>query len=204
MHLDWPGTGHAILSYFLLACYWSLLENSGCLTWVVYAMFFSFYLPYCFVPVNPLLPPTPHPFNFFLLFTFYISIVPMGFLPWEIPVISLRNHHHYHHHLPLDCEDHWAPQMILQPVFSIFPCFPLPSRTCRTPGLSIPWCCLPTSSSVCLVFFPFSLCLAWWFWPNLMNGEHDHTIAVCVSLRSSGGLCVVQLPAGSWHRLPRW
>ena len=31
-----------------------------------------------------------------------------------------------------------APQMILQPVFSIFPCSPLPSGTCRTPGLSIP------------------------------------------------------------------
>ena len=50
--------------------------------------------------------------------------------------------------------------MILQPVFSIFPCSPLPSGTCRTPGLSIPWCCLPTSSSVCLVFFPLSLRLA--------------------------------------------
>ena len=31
-----------------------------------------------------------------------------------------------------------APQMILPPVFSIFPCSPLPSGTCRTPGLSIP------------------------------------------------------------------
>ena len=34
-----------------------------------------------------------------------------------------------------------------QPVFSIFRCSPLPSGTCQTPGLSIPWCCLPTSSS---------------------------------------------------------
>ena len=31
-----------------------------------------------------------------------------------------------------------APQTILQPVFSIFPCSLLPSETCRTPGLSIP------------------------------------------------------------------
>ena len=46
-----------------------------------------------------------------------------------------------------------APKMILQPVFSIFPCSPLPSGTCQTPGLSIPGCCLPTSSSVCLVLF---------------------------------------------------
>ena len=97
-----------------------------------------------------------------------------------------------------------APQMILQPVFSIFPCSPLPSGTCRTPGLSIPWCCLATSSFVRLVFFPLSLCLARWFWPDLMNGKHDHTTAVCIFLRSSGDLHVVLLPAGSWHILPRW
>ena len=49
----------------------------------------------------------------------------------------------------------WAPQMTSQPVSSIFLCSPLPSRTTRwTPGLFIPWCCLPTSFSVCLVFFP--------------------------------------------------
>ena len=39
-------------------------------------------------------------------------------------------------------------------------------------------------------------------WPDLMNGKHDHTTAVCVSLRLSGGLRVVQLPAGFWHGLP--
>ena len=97
-----------------------------------------------------------------------------------------------------------APQMILQPVFSIFPCSPPPSWTCRNSGLSIPWCCLPTSFSVCLVFFPLSPCFARWFWPDLMNGKHDYTTAVCISLRSSGGLRVVLLPAGSWHGLPRW
>ena len=97
-----------------------------------------------------------------------------------------------------------APQMISQPVFSIFPCSPLPSGTCRTPGMSIPWCCLPTSSSVFIVFFSLSLCLARWFWPDLMNGKHDHTTAVCVSLRSSGSLRVVRLPAGSRHGLFRW
>ena len=31
--------------------------------------------------------------------------------------------------------------------------------------------------------------------------RHDHTTAVCVSLRWSGGLRVVRLPAGSWHGL---
>ena len=44
--------------------------------------------------------------------------------------------------------------------FLHFPCSQLPSGTCWTPSLSIHWCCLLTSSSVCLVFFPLSLCLA--------------------------------------------
>ena len=64
-----------------------------------------------------------------------------------------------------------APQMISQPVSSILPCSQLPSRTWRTPGLSIPWCCPPTFYSVCLVVFPLSLCLARWFWSDLMNGK---------------------------------
>ena len=61
---------------------------------------------------------------------------------------------------PLNARVVGAPQMISQPVSTIFPCSPVPSGTWRFPGLSIPWCCLPTSSSVCLVFFPLSLCLA--------------------------------------------
>ena len=82
---------------------------------------------------------------------------------------------------PLTARVVGAPQMISQPISSIFPCSPLPFGTWRTPGLSISWCCLPTSSSVCLVFFPLSLCLARWFWPDLKNGRHDHTTAVCIS-----------------------
>ena len=105
---------------------------------------------------------------------------------------------------PLTAKVIGAPQMISQTVSSIFPCRPLPSGTWRTPGLSILWRCLPTSSSVCLVFSSLSLCLARWFWPDLMNGRHDHTAAVCVCLRWSGGLRVVRLPAGPWHGLPRW
>ena len=104
---------------------------------------------------------------------------------------------------PLTARVFGAPKMISQPVSSTFPCSPLPSGTRWTPGLSIPWCCFPTSSSVCFVF-PLSLCLARLFWPDLMNRRHDHTTAVCVSLQWLGGLYVVRLPAGSWHRLPRW
>ena len=64
-----------------------------------------------------------------------------------------------------------TPQMTSQTVSSIFFCSSLPSGTFWTPGLSSPWCCLPTSSSVCLVFFPFSLCLAKWFWSRSDEGE---------------------------------
>ena len=111
-----------------------------------------------------------------------------------------------HHHLiyPLTTRVVRAPQMTSQPVSSILPCSPLLSGIWRTPGLSIPWCCLPTTSSIFLVFFPLSLCLARLFWPDLMNGRHDHATAVCISLRWSGGLPVVRLPAGSWHGLPHW
>ena len=45
---------------------------------------------------------------------------------------------------------------------------------------------------------PLPLCLARWFWPDLMKGKHNHATAVSVFLRSSGDLHVVQLPAGSW------
>ena len=106
---------------------------------------------------------------------------------------------HHHHHQPLNREGRWGTTYDFATSFLHFPCSPLPTGTCRTPGLSI-----PTSSFVRLVFFPLSLCLSRWFWPDLMNGKHDHTTAVCVFLRSSGDLHVVQLPAGSWHGLPRW
>ena len=109
-----------------------------------------------------------------------------------------------HRIYPLTTRVFGAPQMISQPVSSIFPCSLLPSGTWQTLGLSIPWCCLPTSSSVCLVFFLLSLYLARWFWPDPMNGRHDYTTAVCVAFRWSGGLRVVWLPAGSRHGLPRW
>ena len=105
---------------------------------------------------------------------------------------------------PLTARVVGAPQMISQPASSIFLWSPLSSGTWRTPGLSIPWSCLSTSSSVCFVFFPLSLCLAGWFLPDLMNGSHVFTTAVCVSLRWLGGHRVVQLPAGSWYGLPRW
>ena len=50
-------------------------------------------------------------------------------------------HHHHHHRLSLNARVVGAPQMISQPVSSIFPRFQLPSGTWWTPGLSIPWGC---------------------------------------------------------------
>ena len=110
---------------------------------------------------------------------------------------------HLHLHLSLNGKTVGVQQMTSHSVSSSFLCSPLHSGPWRTPGLSIPWICLPTSSSVCLVFFPLSLCLARWFWPDLMNGRQVHTTVVCV-LRWSWGLRVVRLLAGSWHGLPCW
>ena len=65
------------------------------------------------------------------------------------------------------------------------------SSSRRTPGLSIPWCCLPISSSVCLVFFPLSLCLARCFWPDLTNGRWPYHCSLglfTMVRRSSCGL----------------
>ena len=81
---------------------------------------------------------------------------------------------------PINMKPIGAPQMTSQPISSIFLCSSMPSGTSWTPGLSIPWCCLPTFFSACLVFFPLSRCLARQFWSDLMNGRHVHTTSVCV------------------------
>ena len=100
-----------------------------------------------------------------------------------------------HHHLiiiicSLTARVVGAPQMNSPPVFSIFPVLhcPLGLDELQTVNSLM----LSSSSSVCLVFFPLSLCLARWFWPDLMNGTHEHTTVVCVSLPWSRGPCVVR------------
>ena len=95
--------------------------------------------------------------------------------PWQ----SLGNHGWFHNQFPL---------------FSILHCaLGLGElQACPFPDVVFPP--LPVSA-----FFPLSLCLARWFWLDLTNGRHVPTTAVCVSLRWSGVLRVVRLPAGSWH-----
>ena len=106
-------------------------------------------------------------------------ICPSLATPLPNMVIYSSLHLHPNFTYPVTARALGAPQMISQPVSSIFPCSPLPSGIWRTPGLSIPLRCLPTSSSVCLVFFPLSLCIARGFWPDLMNGRHGNSTAVC-------------------------
>ena len=115
-----------------------------------------------------------------------------------------HHHHHHHHHLSLNHEDRWGTTDDFTTSFLYVSLF---STALRDLANSRPvhslmlsshlFCCLPC-------FLPLSLCLARWFWPDLIKGRHDHTTAVCVSLQWPGGLCVVQLPAGSRHGLPRW
>ena len=97
---------------------------------------------------------------------------------------------------PLTVRVAGALQMTLQPVSSTFLCSPLTSGTWRTQGLSIPSCCLPTSSSVCHVFFALLLCLAMWFWPDLVNGRHLHTSAVCDEQVFVWSDCLLDLSTG--------
>ena len=88
-----------------------------------------------------------------------------------------------------------APKMISQPVSSILLCFPLLSGTWRTPGLSIPWYCLPTSSFVCLLSSsPFHCALqdgfgqTWWTgdmsislqFASLYNGQEVYVWSDCL------------------------
>ena len=113
----------------------------------------------------------------------------------------LGSHHHYlllNHKGRCGITDDFATSFLHFSLFSTALWDLANSRPVHSLMLSLYlFLCLP-----CL--FPLSLCLARWYWSDLMIWRHDHTNAVCVSLRSSGGLRVVQLPAGSWHGLPRW
>ena len=155
------------------------------------------YFPHPYIPMCPSVCQSFCPCDWFfpddISWTAQLFLTELGMM-----VHSSSSHQSLHFKGRLGTTDNFATSSLH------FPCSPLPSGTCQTPGLSIPLRCLPTSSSVRLVFFPLSLCLARWFWPDLMNGRHDHTTAVCVSLRSPGDLHAVQLPARSWHGLPRW
>ena len=80
-----------------------------------------------------------------------------------------------------------APRMTSQLSFLHFAVLHCPMghgelQACRFPDVVFP----PLFLSA-FVFFLFSLCLARWFWPDLMNGRHVHTTSVCISLRKVRG-----------------
>ena len=88
------------------------------------------------------------------------------------------------HHLSLNHEGRWGTKDDFATSFLYFSLFSIALWDLANSGpvhslvlSSHLFLCLP-----CLEFFPLFLCLARWFWPDLMNGGHDHTAAVCVSL----------------------
>ena len=88
-----------------------------------------------------------------------VSAIQTVFKGMNVPVTAIQTVLQllYHLHLSLNREGRWGTTDDFTTSFSIFLCSPLPSGTWRTPGLSIPWCCIPITFSVCLVFFPISL-----------------------------------------------
>ena len=114
-----------------------------------------------------------------------------------------HHHHHYRHHLSLNREGRWDTTDDFKTSFLHFFLF---STALRDLANSRPVHSLTLSSHLFLLLpcllppftVPCKMVLA-----ILKNGRHDYITAVCVSLRWSG-LCVVRLPAGSWHGLPRW
>ena len=102
-----------------------------------------------------------------------------------------------HLHLSLNCGGHRGTIDDFTTSFLHFSLFTTALSDLVTLMLSSPvFFCLP-----CLL--PHFTVLARWFWPDQMNGRQVHTTSICVSLWWAG-LCVVQLPAGSWHGLPCW
>ena len=97
-----------------------------------------------------------------------------------------------------------APQMTSRPISPLFSVLHFPLGLGKLQACPFPDVIFQPLPLSALSFPPFSLCLARWFWPDLINWRHVHTTSVCVSLRWSKGFHVVWLPAGSWHRLPCW
>ena len=97
-----------------------------------------------------------------------------------------------------------APQMISQPVFCIFPLFSTALRDLAN-SRPVHYLMLSSHRFFCLPCLPppFNVpCKMVLAGPDGLR--RVHTTSVCVSLRWSGGLRLVGLPAGSCHGLRRW
>ena len=142
--------------------------------------------------------PSPPPLSFFVLFFFSYEQNKLIKIVLLLYIINLQNDTHFFHitdkndtyffhttghiqwctyllvsghlhlHLSLNCGGDWLTKDdFTTSFFLFFLCSPLPSRTW------LPWCCPPTSSSVCLFYFPLSLCPARW------SAEHYRGEACC-------------------------
>ena len=122
----------------------------------------------------------------------------------RISVSDAELTYHHHHHLSRN-EGRWGTTDDFATSFlHFFPVLHCPLGLGELQACPFPDVVFPPLPLSALSSSPFHCALQDGFWSDLINGKHDHTTAVCVSLRLSGGLGVVQLPAGSWHRLPRW
>ena len=101
----------------------------------------------------------------------------------------LYHHHHHHHHLSLNRKGRsGTTDDFVTSFLHFFPGLHCPLglgelQACPFPNVVFPP--LPLSA---LPSFPFHCAFARWFWPDLMNGRHDHTTAVCVPVQWSGGV----------------
>ena len=107
-------------------------------------------------------------------------------MPGKPSAVQSRRHHYHHHHLFLNRDgrlgttDDFSTSFLQFSLFSTALWDLANSRPVHSLILSS-HLLLPTSSSVCLVFFPLSLCLARWFRPDLTNGRHpSHAVSLTV------------------------
>ena len=109
-----------------------------------------------------------------------------------------------HHHQSLNREGHWGTTDDFVTSFLHFSLFstalwdlansrPVHSLMLSSHPFFCLYCLLPPFNVPCKIILA-----------RLMNRRREHTTSVCISLRWSGGFRVIRLPAGSWHRLPRW
>ena len=104
-----------------------------------------------------------------------------------ISILQLHSHAYFPKHFtgfssvlshliyPITARVVGAPKMISQPVSSIFsPVLHCPLGLGELQACPFPDVIFPQPSSVYLVFFPLSLRIARWFWPDLMSRRHDH------------------------------
>ena len=115
--------------------------------------------------------------------------VPLFLFIYFVQTLPQHKSHCYTHSFiiiinPLSVRIIEAPQIVLQLMFSISSYSPLPSGTCRAPGLSIPGSSLPASSFARLVSrTPFSVSCkmvfgqTWWTYghiTDLLRDEMPH------------------------------